>query len=173
LLCVTVGPDGQVVPDSDGHYTVGSPPIFDPGTNTPTSAAAASTGTANAATIPVFSSRPGAPASVYLNFGGDNVASWLSYRPGAIPAFSGSSTTMEEIWQIVAENYSPFNINVTTVQPKSGEVSQIDVGGNGSDRARRRAVSRPLLPRISQPPVGSGGLWTTCSGDWFVAPWGG
>jgi hypothetical protein len=26
LLCVTVGPDGQVVADADGDFTVGSPP---------------------------------------------------------------------------------------------------------------------------------------------------
>src|SRR5208283_5255404 len=67
-----------------------------------------------------------------LNFDGDNVPSWLGYSPGTVPAFTGTSTTITEIWQIVAENYSPFNINVTTVQPASGEVSQIDIGGNGS-----------------------------------------
>jgi hypothetical protein len=131
LLCVTVGPDGQVVPDADGDYTVGTPAIFDPGLVSQAGATGAST-SGTAAAVPAFSSRPGAPASVYLNFGGDNVSYWLGYSPGTIPAFSGTSTTVEEIWQEVAENYSPFNINVTTVQPTSGEVSQIDVSGNGS-----------------------------------------
>jgi fibronectin type 3 domain-containing protein len=131
LLCLTVGPDGQVIPDADGDYTVGSPAIFDPGFVSPAGATSTSTSGTTAA-IPALSSRPGAPASLYLNFGGDNVSSWLGYSPGTVPAFSGTSATMEEIWQEVAENYSPFNINVTTVQPTSGEVSQIDVGGNGS-----------------------------------------
>src|SRR5262249_3593850 len=36
------------------------------------------------------------------------------------------------IWQIVAEDYSPFNINVTTVAPAADaqHVSQIDIGGD-------------------------------------------
>jgi hypothetical protein len=132
LLCITVGPGGQVVPDADGDSTMGSPPIVDPGISSPGGTASASLSGTVAASIPLLSSRPGAPASVYLNFGGDTVSSWLGYSLGTIPAFSGTSTTMEEIWQEVAENYSPFNINVTTVKPTSGEVSQIDVGGNGS-----------------------------------------
>ena len=132
LLCITVGPDGQVVPDADGDYTVGSPAINDPAIVSPAGGTGTSTSGATAAGVPALSSRPGAPASLYLNFGGDNVSSWLGYSPGTIPAFSGSSTTMEEIWQVVAENYSPFNLNVTTVKPTSGEVSQIDIGGNGS-----------------------------------------
>jgi fibronectin type 3 domain-containing protein len=134
LLCVTIGPDGRAILDADGDAAVGSPPILDPpivslagGSGTRSGGAAAA-----AASIPALSSRPGAPASLYLNFGGDTVASWLGYTPGVIPAYGGTSTAMEEIWQVVAENYSPFNLNVTTVKPTSGAVSQVDVGGNGA-----------------------------------------
>jgi fibronectin type 3 domain-containing protein len=132
LLCLTVGPDGNVIPDADGDYTVGSPALVDSLANPSGGGSDPSLSSAVAASVPALSSRPGAPASIYLNFGGDTVANWLGYSPGTVPAFSGTSTTMEEIWQEVAENYSPFNLNVTTVQPTSGEVSQIDIGGNGS-----------------------------------------
>src|SRR5262245_8749932 len=81
LPCV-VGPDGQVIPDADGDYVVGSPPINDP------SAYRHDVGNQTSAFVPALSSRPGAPASLYLNFSGDNVASWLGYQPGVIPAFT-------------------------------------------------------------------------------------
>jgi hypothetical protein len=97
--------------------------------------------------IPALNSLPGAPAEIYLNFGGDSVSSFLGYRNISIPAFDtdgdGAPLSQSEvdsitgIWQIVAENYAPYNINVTTVDPRTlsgykGGVSQIDIGGNGS-----------------------------------------
>jgi hypothetical protein len=97
--------------------------------------------------VPAYSSLPGAKATIYLNFLGENVGSWLGYNNVNIPAFdqNGDPTTftsselnsIQQIWQNVAEDYSPFNINVTTVDPQTlagytGEVSKIDIGGNGS-----------------------------------------
>lgn len=96
-------------------------------------------------TIPVLNSLPGAPATLYLDFDGDTVASWLGYRNIKIPAFSidtdpaFSQTEVDhisDIWRVVAQSYAVFNINVTTVDPRTvtdyvGRVSQIDVGGKG------------------------------------------
>src|SRR5262249_19536874 len=94
--------------------------------------------------LPAPSSLPNAPATLYLNFGGDLVPSWLRYTNISIPAFDSDGdgarlsqaeiTTITQIWQIVAENYAPFPINVTTVAPPSNapSVSQIDIGGNGA-----------------------------------------
>ncbi len=96
--------------------------------------------------LPVLNSLVGASATLYLNFTGDFVPSWQGYSNIPIPAFDTDGdrstlsqtevTTITQIWQIVAENYAPFNINVSTVDPRtvsgySGIVSQIDIGGNG------------------------------------------
>jgi hypothetical protein len=97
--------------------------------------------------VPAYSSLPGAHATVYLNFSGDSLSSWDGYSNINTPAFdqNGDPTTftaselnaIHQIWQDVSEDYAPFNINVTTVDPRTvagstGGVSQIDIGGNGS-----------------------------------------
>lgn len=92
---------------------------------------------------PQLSSSPGAPATLYLDFTGDTTTSWLSYTPGATPAYDtdGDPTTFSStelanitaIWEQVSDTYSPFNINVTTVNP--GSISnpnmEIVIGGAG------------------------------------------
>jgi hypothetical protein len=113
----------------------------------PGGGAGAAGAAATGQSIPALSSLPGAPASLYLDFAGDSVARWLTYSNISIPAFDtdgdGAPLSQAEvdaitgIWQIVAENYAPFNINVTTVDPRTipgyaGGVSQIDIGGDGS-----------------------------------------
>ncbi len=97
--------------------------------------------------VPAYSSLPGAHATVYLNFAGDSLSSWLGYTNVVTPVFdtngdpttfsSGELTAIYQIWQDVAEDYAPFNINVTTIDPRTqagytGGVTQIDIGGNGS-----------------------------------------
>ncbi|HEY5312350.1 MAG TPA: cadherin-like domain-containing protein, partial [Pirellulales bacterium] len=104
------------------------------------------TGTTHPLTsIPALSSLPSAPATLYLNFGGDTVASWGTESPGVIPAYdqNGDATTfsdaelasIKEIWTQVANAFSPFNINVTTVKPASmahGQTMEVDIGGTGA-----------------------------------------
>lgn len=97
--------------------------------------------------LPILNSNPGAPATIYLNFTGDFQASWSTYT-GKIAAdgsitngketiFQNISTgvfdtdyvparlnrdeveQIREVWARVAEDYAPFNINVTTVKPAS------------------------------------------------------
>jgi hypothetical protein len=116
----------------------------------PTGTTSSTTSTTTAMTglpLPVLNSLPGASATLYLNFTGDFVSSWLGYSNISTPAFDTDGdgaalsqtevTTITQIWQVVAENYAPFKINVSTVDPRTvsgytGTVSQIDVGGNGS-----------------------------------------
>jgi hypothetical protein len=105
----------------------------------------------SAATIPVsnsaayaYNSRPGAPNTLYLDFDGEVVTgtSWNLDPDGAGPltatatytavAFSrdgdlANFTDAEQdaiylIWQRVAEDYRPFNVNVTTVRPTAAGV---------------------------------------------------
>ena len=77
--------------------------------------------------IPALNSNPGATASLYLDFDGHFQAVWSSYTNITTPAYDvdGDATTFSDeelanihtIWETVAEDYSPFNINVTTVEP--------------------------------------------------------
>ncbi|HEX4142129.1 MAG TPA: Ig-like domain-containing protein, partial [Pirellulales bacterium] len=95
--------------------------------------------------IPALSSLPGAAATLYLNFGGDTVSSWGNESPGVIPAYDQDHdpttfndtdlASIKEIWTQVANAYSPFNINVTTIKPASmahGQTMEVDIGGTGA-----------------------------------------
>jgi hypothetical protein len=78
-----------------------------------------------------YDSRPGAPYTIYLDFGGfafnGNWGGNASYTPGTTPAYTvdGDASTFTQteldniriMWSRVAEKYSGFNINVTTVDP--------------------------------------------------------
>ena len=88
-------------------------------------------------TVPAYSSLPGAPYTLYLNFGGSAPFDWNNgtqyhvHGPGGpntpIPPFdwdgntsnfsSAELTDIQQYWSFVAEKYSPFNVNVTTVDP--------------------------------------------------------
>ncbi len=79
-----------------------------------------------------FHSRPGAPNVLYLNFTGENVTgtAWNnSLGRTTIPAVAFSSDAdfstfsdseqqvIKRVWQRMAEDYAPFNIDVTTERP--------------------------------------------------------
>jgi fibronectin type 3 domain-containing protein len=95
--------------------------------------------------IPVLNSLPGAAASLYLDFVGHFDASWGGYTNITTPAFDqdgdpttfsdGELSTIQSVWQSVSEDYAPFKINVTTVQPASladGVGMLVAIGGNGA-----------------------------------------
>jgi hypothetical protein len=87
------------------------------------------------ADIPSLYSLPSAPVTVWLNFAGNPAWVWDSGWIPTTPAYAGSADYLANIWQLVAETLSPFNVDVTTVQPatldhfKSLEVL---IGGNGA-----------------------------------------
>ena len=92
-------------------------------------------------TVPALNSRPGAAQTLYLDFDGSAPFSWFNATgsyvvrgpnsirivTGAVQAFSidgdfnnfsaAELDTINHIWQWVAEKFSPFTINVTTVDP--------------------------------------------------------
>src|SRR5690349_16215399 len=96
-------------------------------------AAATSTSTGVAAagapltSVPALHSNPNAAAKLYLDFVGAAATTWGTYSVPATPAYdqdgdpstfsSGELSSINQIWQRVAEKYSPFNIDVTTVDP--------------------------------------------------------
>jgi hypothetical protein len=102
------------------------------------------------ATIPVLNSLPGAAHTLYLDFDGDFQSVWnrtdsgQTYRNVNVgefnldntPGFSDAeASAMKKIWETVAEDYAPFNINVTTVAPASfanGAAVRVVMAGNCS-----------------------------------------
>jgi fibronectin type 3 domain-containing protein len=95
--------------------------------------------------IPALNSLPGAAVSLYLDFDGDFVSSWGAYSNITTPVFDQDGdpnnfsdselSNILKIWSYVAEDYAPFNINVTTVQPASfanGIAERVDIGGDGA-----------------------------------------
>jgi len=96
-------------------------------------------------TVPVLSSLPGAQAAIYLDFDGHFEANWGSYGAITSPAYSTDSdlnnfsstelANIEQIWRHVAEDFAPFNINVTTVEPPSfanGVALRVVIGGDSA-----------------------------------------
>ena len=79
---------------------------------------------------PQLSSLPGATYTIYLDFSGFNfTGTWGSSgdTPGNTPAFENAANTgtfstsqqddIKAVWARVAQCYTPFNVNVTTIDP--------------------------------------------------------
>ena len=77
---------------------------------------------------PVLNSSPGAPYTIYLDFGGFNYnGGWAEHTPGLNAPFDGADPNgtfsagqidrIKTTWAITASFYAAFNINVTTVDP--------------------------------------------------------
>ena len=109
--------------------------------------------TVNGLQVPALSSRPGAQATLYLDFNGDVPRSvtlqevlWILPITYSVPAIQAYDTdedpsafsaielsNIQEIWSWVAEKYSPFDINVSTVDPgnlSEQQTEKIVIGGN-------------------------------------------
>lgn len=127
---------------------------FDPVASTAVAPAAATTGGAKhpLSSLPILNSRPGAPAKLFLDFNGYNTSSWGSYSPGRTPALDqdgDSSTfndaelaTIREAFERVAEDFAPFNLNVTTADPGTyADRSALRVVVGGSSRWYGSTVS--------------------------------
>ncbi|WP_299223504.1 PKD domain-containing protein [uncultured Aquimarina sp.] len=65
---------------------------------------------------PQLESLPGAPGIVYLDFDGEVVSETIWASGGTINAQSPNFSDQKiiEIWKIMAEDFRPFNINITT-----------------------------------------------------------
>jgi serralysin len=101
--------------------------------------------------VPSYNSLIGASHTLYLDFDGINYSgTWDGLTPGNVPAYdidgnpsafnSAELNNIQQIWGRVAEAYSPFNVNVTTVSPgttpAAGQWSQIVIAAenaSGSD----------------------------------------
>ncbi len=72
--------------------------------------------TADGTLIPLYQSNPGAATVVYLDFDGEYVANtpWNEGNPVDAAKPNGSADNIRVIWEMVAEDFAPFNLNVTT-----------------------------------------------------------
>ena len=100
--------------------------------------------------VPVLNSLSGAPVTVYLDFDGhlEQDASWTRFNnnnPIDTPAYDidgdrvNFSTEelrrIEEIWYRISEDFVPFEVNVSTVEPAAindFESIRVVIGGNGA-----------------------------------------
>jgi hypothetical protein len=128
------------LPDDLGTFPVIT---ADPaGTGGTTSAASASS---PLTAVPALSSNPSAAAKIYLDFTGDSTTTWGTYTPGVTPAYDtdGDATTfsdseltsIQQIYSRVAEKFSPFNVDVTTVSPgnlTNRQTLKVVIGGSGT-----------------------------------------
>ncbi len=117
--------------------------------------------------VPQYSSLPAAPAALYLDFDGNSESVWGGFQNVETPAYDrdGDSQSfnaeelaaIEEIWKRVAEDFAPFNLNVTTVDPggwsnPNSNAMKIAIGGsytdwfvlNASGASQQNSFSNPL-----------------------------
>jgi hypothetical protein len=103
--------------------------------------------------VPALHSLPGASKDIFLDFDGNPAFNWdgtIVHGAGPdttpIPAFTMDAdannfsalevTTIQNIWAIAAEKFSPFNIDVTTQDPGNrtdGVTIQSIIGGSNGD----------------------------------------
>jgi hypothetical protein len=107
--------------------------------------------------IPVLNSLPGAAQTIYLDFNGDFLATWnrtdsnQTYTNVNVGVFNldnnlaigdAESAAIQKIWQAVADDFAPFNVNVTTVDPgnfANGQALRIVMAGQTSATLRTAA----------------------------------
>ncbi len=122
--------------------------------------------------VPVLNSFPGAPNTLYLDFNGHSgseessmpnfdVWAWF-YGSYSIPGFDLDGNTsritpaermaIENVWRVVSEDYSAFDVNVTTVEPgnfSDGVAYRLVIGGDGSELSSVHAGKLGLASRES------------------------
>jgi hypothetical protein len=106
--------------------------------------------------LPALDSLPGAPATLYLDFDGNYLSSWSTggktYTNVSTPVWDMDGNTssfsaaeqavIKEVWARVAEDYAPFNINVSTDYYgtfNNGQALQVCIGGNNTDWLNQNA----------------------------------
>ena len=108
--------------------------------------------------VPNLHGLPGATAKLFLDFNGDGpFNNWLGTDIPPTPAFSLDSdkddfstaelSAINDIWERVAEKYTPFNIDVTTQDPgyrDNQRVAHIVIGGDGEWLGRSAGGVAPL-----------------------------
>ncbi|MEY3896824.1 MAG: hypothetical protein RLZZ214_2344, partial [Verrucomicrobiota bacterium] len=98
-------------------------------------------------------SRPGAVAVVYLDFDGEKGPhlDWGDFDAAAPPGMT--PTHVRDVWSRVAEDFAPFNLNVTT---------DLQVFLNAPETSRQRCI---ITPTNTAAPGAGGVAWVGSFGD--------
>ena len=77
--------------------------------------------------LPLLSSFPSAPANLFLDFDGDTTPGGRTQEAFSYEGDRGVFSAAEQevirsVWARVAEAFSPFNLNVTTIDPGADDV---------------------------------------------------
>jgi hypothetical protein len=110
--------------------------------------------------LPLLDSNPGAPVTLYLDFNGNFESDWWNGTPENQRHYSNVSTPVWDvdgnpatfgpdergmigrIWARVAEDFAPFNINVSTAyygEFNDGQALHVAIGGDDNDWLNRPA----------------------------------
>ena len=131
-------------------------------------------------TVPEFSSLPGANHTIFLDFDGQTVegTSWNSYynqttliapaydTDGNTSVFSATELSqIEDAWKRVSEDYRPFQINVTTVDPG---IEALRKTTTSDQQWGIRIVVTKEAPMVTDPAkrTGAGGIAYIDSFNW-------
>lgn len=136
----------------------------------PKAAAPITLAASNHPAVPSLSSNPGAPYTIYLDFAGFSFSgTWggssSSSTPGVTPAFDNATTAftaadltnIRQMWARTAEKYSPFGVNVTTVDPAAA---------GASDSARQAFYDQAA--QLMHTVIGGTGSWSGGGGVSYV-----
>ena len=147
---------------TETHYINGAPfeitwdaaPAATADTAQPLALAATGAALYGLGSIPVLHSNPGAAVSLFLDFDGHFEPVWGAYSNVTTPVydFDGDRLTfsdaelanIQSVWNMVAEDFAPFNIDVTTVEPSvlaegapianaNGIALRVAIGGQATD----------------------------------------
>jgi hypothetical protein len=122
--------------------------------------------------VPALHSLPGAATKIFLDFDGHYEDQWGSTNhidivgfnlEGACNQFSQRELdVIKDVWRAVAEDFVPFDIDVTTVDPGSfddGEALRVVIGGNAwtnstlgettSGIAKRNSFTKPDISNVA------------------------
>lgn len=118
---------------------------------------------------PTEGSRPGAPVTVYLDFDGETLegTNWNAYSEIDSLAFTpAAGVNQAEIWAAVAEDYAPFNVNVTTTNPGAEALYKASADDNvyGS-----HVIITDSYDEVLPEAAGSGGIaWLGGTGSQYL-----
>ncbi len=118
-------------------------------------------------------SNPTANHTIYLDFDGYSLASsqWENGRALQLGSFYSSFTdaaqqAIQEIWRRVAEDFSPFNINVTTEAPNPADLMKSGTGDTRWGIRVAMTTNRNLVTNASIRNAGGGGTAYLGSFNW-------
>lgn len=130
--------------------------------------------------IPANSSRPGAAVTLFLDFNGHvGNDDWGLYTANSFDLTGQTSVTsaaermaIDEMWRIVAEDFAPFDVNVTTIDPGSpaiGNVYQLVLTTSSPSIIGQSGLPRGMAIPVSftSPATDTGFVFVNSFGDYL------